>query len=128
MTHHSSSCERRALYNSGVRNGAFNCHNCRPGLDKKFQACPSAAADGLCSTGKGFRLSILHTRGRIRGINSRTKGRGLRGSSCSDPWAWSSKARTQINLGAGKDLPPWMEKCLDLIHPFSFTLETGSQK
>lgn len=37
MTHHSSSCERRALYNSGVKNGAFNCHECRPGLDKNFR-------------------------------------------------------------------------------------------
>lgn len=70
MTHHSSSCERRALYNSGVKNGAFNCHDLRPGLDKKFQACPSAGADGLCSTGRGFRLSILHTSGKTMGCCS----------------------------------------------------------
>lgn len=55
MTYHSSTCERRALYNSGVKNGAFNSHDCRPGLDKNLrhvqvlQQMDCAAQGGISS-------------------------------------------------------------------------------
>lgn len=134
MTHHSSSCERRALYKSGVKNSAFNSHDCRPGLDKNLrhvqvlQQMDCAAQGGISSfpsstpgVGPRSAATLLPT-------NSRSQGRGLRGQLCSDPWPESSKATTQINLEDGRDFPSWMEKCLDCIYPFSFTLETANQK
>lgn len=81
MTHHSGSCERRALYNSGVRNGAFNCHDCRPGLDKNFRHV------------QGLQQMDCAAQGRVSGIPSSTPGVG--------PWAAAALQPHQLQ-GQGK--------------------------
>lgn len=127
MTHHSSSCERRALYNSGVKNGAFNCHDPRPGLDKNFRHVQELEQmDGAAQGGdSGFPPSTPGAgpwaAAALQLHQLQEPGKGTEGQLLSDPRPESSRATTQKNLGARRDFPPWTEQCLDLIHPFSFT-------
>lgn len=125
MTHHSSSCERKALYNSGVKNGAFNCHECRPGLDKNFRHVQVLQQMDCAAQGG---VSILHCRvgawaaAALQPHQPQQQGKGLRGQLLPGSMAKEQQGNHPNKLGSWKRF-----SCLDgvvsgphastLLHP-----------